>query len=262
MNNRVNNRLVNRLNNTTKSNNNIIKKILLLLTISLVVYVLLFLIKKYFLNKYISINTSPYLIETSKNAKNSMVVTQDPNNPSSKILLRSNGEEGAEFSYSLWMLIDNLEYNKDKAKHIFHKGDKNANPTKAPGVWILPNENTLRIYMNTIDKINEYVDIPNIPIKKWIHLTIILNDKYLDIYFNGELRKRHELTGLPRQNYGNVWINLFGGFDGYLSKFRYFNYALSYKEIGEIVKEGPSKGLCGDTGDYPPYLDDNWWFDV
>ena len=43
--------------------------------------------------------------------------------------------------------------------------------------------------MNTFDNILEYVDIENIPIKRWVHMAIILNGKYFDIYVNGYLRK-------------------------------------------------------------------------
>jgi hypothetical protein len=28
-----------------------------------------------------------------------------------------------------------------------------------------------------------------------------------------------------------------------------------------MIKAGPSINNCIDTGEIPPYLDDNWWFD-
>ena len=73
---------------------------------------------------------------------------------------------------------------------------------------------------------------------------------------------RTKFESVPKQNFGDVWINMNGGFEGYLSRLQYFRYALDYKEIESIVKAGPSKDVCGDTGELPPYLDDNWWFDI
>ena len=83
----------------------------------------------------------------------------------------------------------------------------------------------------------EYVDVDNIPVRKWFHIAISLNHKYLDIYFNGQLRKRKELDSLPRQNYGEFWAGLFGGFEGYISKLQYHRKALDYKEVEAIVRE-------------------------
>ena len=114
--------------------------------------------------------------------------------------------------------------------------------------------------MNTYKNVLEFVDIDNIPLKKWIHIGIVLNHSFLDIYFNGTLRKRHQFSSLPKQNFGDLWINLYGGFEGYLSKMRYYRRALEYYEIEKIVREGPSNAACSD-GEVPPYLNDNWWFD-
>ena len=151
-----------------------------------------------------------------------------------------------------------MEYKVGEWKHVFHKGNKTSFPNRAPGVWIHPNNNALRIYMNTYENPLEYIDLDNIPVRKWFHIAISLNHKYLDIYFNGQLRKRKELDSLPRQNYGDFWAGLFGGFEGYISKLQYHRKALDYKEIENIVREGPD--ACGDTGEYP--LDDSWWQDI
>ena len=272
MNNRTNNsaRINNRTNSKSMLNRAIefrdsestLIQVIKISLIGLILFLILYFIKRFVVYQYKKKLQAPYIVRGTKNGKNSLVVTQDPSSEESVTLYRSDNEKGAEFTYSLWMLIDNLQYKQGELKHVFHKGNKTGNPNKAPGVYILPNENTLRIYMNTFENANEYVDIKNIPVRKWMHLAIVLNHKYLDIYFNGYLKKRHEFSSLPRQNYGNLWLNLFGGFDGYISKFRYYKYALNYKEVESIVRGGPSKDACGDTGEYPPYLDDNWWFSV
>jgi hypothetical protein len=116
--------------------------------------------------------------------------------------------------------------------------------------------------MNTNKEILEYVDIPNVPVRKWIHVGLVLQGRTLNMYINGKLKTKKVFETVPRQNYGNLWVSLFGGFEGFLSKMRYYNYALEYPEIESIVKDGPSKDACADTGEQPPYLEDAWWYSI
>ena len=238
------------------------KQILVLLSVASITFLLMYFVRKWLLDSRNNTKYFPYLIEGSKSGKSSLVISTNPNEESSVPLYRSDNQDGAEFTYSFWMVVDSMEYNYGKWKHVFHRGNKTSFPNRSPGVWIHPETNTLRVYMNTYEDPLNYVDIENIPVKKWFHVAVVLNHKYLDIYFNGKLRHRKELKSAPRQNFGPFWAGLFGGFEGYLSKVKYFNKALEYDEIEKIVKAGPSKDACGDTGDYPPYLDDSWWFDM
>ena len=253
----------NNINNTDNSNSeSLIRDIIIAIVILLIVGLVVYFFMRYFKSIMLGKHNSPWILQESKNAKNSLVITQDPKNENSITLYRSdNSSSGAEFTYSFWFVIENLEYKYGEWKHMFHKGNKSSKPNKAPGVFLHPEKNSIRIYMNTLQKIKEYVDIDDIPMKKWVHMAIVLKGKYLDIYVNGYLRKRHELSGVVKQNFGDLWINLFGGFEGYMCKMRYFRYAVEYDEIESIVRAGPSDSACGDSGDKPPYLDDNWWYD-
>jgi hypothetical protein len=188
-----------------------------------------------------------------------MVISQDPNHTNYIPINRSVNKDGIEFSYATWFVISDMGYKNGEWKHMFHKGNSSSYPNRAPGVWIHPTSNAIRIYMNTMKEMLEYVDIDNIPLRKWVHMVIIVKNRSLNIYINGFLKIRKELSSLPRQNYGNVWINLFGGFDGYLSELQYFDHAVEPEEINNMVLKGPSKGACIDTKEKPPYLDDSWW---
>ena len=57
---------------------------------------------------------------------------------------------------------------------------------------------------------------------------------------------------IPKQNFGDLWVNLFGGFEGYLCSTQYFRKALDYQEVENIVRKGPSDASCSDSGDKPP----------
>jgi hypothetical protein len=233
--------------------------IVVLVLVTLIMYGIKLLVEYLLYSK----NNSPWIIEGSINGRNAKQIKQDPKDSGAITLYRSDDESGgAVCSYSIWFVIDDPNHNKGEWKHIFHKGNQSGYPNRAPGVYLHPEENKLRIYMNTFTKVLEYIDIPNIPIKKWVHCVITLNGKYMDIYINGYLRKRKELDGVPKQNFGDVWLSMNGGFGGYISNFRYYRKALTYYEIENITQDGPSAEACIDSGQPPPYLDNNWWFDV
>lgn len=214
----------------------------------------------------------PYLVPNTKNAKFPLNISQDPKNVNYIPINRSDGQDGIQFTYGFWFLIDNLEYKKGEWKHMFHKGNASSFPNRAPGVYIHPTQNTIRVYMNTQDNILEYVDVDNIPIRKWVYMNIILKQNTtdakiskqgtttLDIYINGYSKVRKELKSLPKQNDDDLWVNMFGGFEGYMSNMKYYPYAIDFNEINKNIKEGPSASNCIDTNEVPPYLDDNWWF--
>ena len=195
----------------------------------------------------------PWLIYGTKSASSSTIVV-----PAEKVPMSQDGQYGIEFSYSLWMFINSVK--GDKYKHVFHKGNSTAYPLQAPGVWIYPNENKLGINMNTFSSLKESCDVGNIPMGKWFHLSIVVMNHYIDIYINGELKKRCKFKGLPKQNYDDVIINNWEGYDGFISQFRYFSYALPYYKIEQILKQGPSQAPCNDTGEgVPPYLASDYW---
>ena len=116
--------------------------------------------------------------------------------------------------------------------------------------------------MNTFNDVEEKVRIPNIPMNKWVCVQIVVEDHQLDVYINGKLAKRLILKGVPKQNYGDVYVTMNGGFDGYLSELRYFSYALGTGKIQSIVDEGPNLEMSGDmlTNGKPRYLSLRWFF--
>lgn len=252
------NAAVNAANNAAQSS--IVWTILKIILIG-VVFIIVINVIKYFYTTYENYKANtPWLLDGNKNAKHALVISQNPDNKNTPKINRSDGRSGIELTYSLWMLIDDFNYKQTEWKHVFHKGNESAYPTIAPGVWIHPNKNMLRVYMNTMKKIHEYVDIDDIPLRKWIHLAIVVRNQTLEIYINGYLKTKQKLSSIPRQNNEDLWINLNGGFEGFVSRMRYFSYAVTPTELSDIIKSGPADSACIDTAEIPPYLDDNWWF--
>jgi hypothetical protein len=116
--------------------------------------------------------------------------------------------------------------------------------------------------MNSYTEITEYIDIENIPMNKWFSLVLVMRHQTLDIYINGNLKKSLKLSGIPKQNYGELYVNSFGGFAGHISRLRYYDWALSYNEIETIQRRGPSMRMESSNlkdSERPPYLTPNWW---
>lgn len=215
---------------------------------------------------------SPHLVKGMKQAKEMLRIPQDPNIKGSVPVMRSRNQgEGIEFTWSVWIFVESLsDYKPDQYKNIFYKGsapsfgsdDKGLNfPNNAPGLYIKPNTNALSVIMNTYTQIMEEVTVPDLPLNKWVNVMIRVEGDILDVYINGIIAVRHKLTSVPKQNYGDVWVNASGGYDGLLSSLRYFNYGLSSMEIYSLVKQGPDLTMDNRLDAEPPYLSMRWYFD-
>lgn len=248
-------------NTSTFINNKTTLSIIIKAIIIVIIVILLVKISSKVINGYKSwINSAPWVLKGTKSAKKRMIILQDPNKQNSIQLKRSNNEyNGIEFSYVFWMFIDDWTYKKGEWKHVMHKGNSSGSPLKAPGIWLHPDENKLRVFMNTFDNIDEHIDIDNIPINKWFNIAVCLRQKNLDIFFNGNLVKSHKLSSLPKQNYGDLFLNAFQGFSGFLSNIRYYDYYVGYNDLVKQLNKGPSMMPCVDSSELPPYLSPNWW---
>ena len=122
----------------------------------------------------------------------------------------------------LWIHIDDWSKNENKMKHILHKGNSTGNPLQSPGIWLDKTKNTLIINMNTFENVREFIEVDNIPLNKWVHVTVAVRQRNLDVFINGNLVKRLNLKSLPKQNYGDIYLNAFGGFGGFLSNVQIF----------------------------------------
>ena len=246
--------------NFIKSDSKIGSIIKAIVGIILIIYLLDF-IKKIYIQTKKWLQASPWLLKATKDGKKRMVILQDPSSFGSIPVYKSENQyAGLEFSYAMWINIDDWSYRYGSWKHILHKGNETSWPLRTPGIWLHPKENSLRVYMNTYKNIGEHVDLKNLPLGKWFHIVVAVKQNKLDIYLNGNLAKRHELEALPKQNWGDIYINSFRGFGGYLSNIRYYNWYTSFSDIDRALNTPPSTSGCVDTkGIIPPYFSTTWW---
>ena len=219
-----------------KSNTFISKAAFTLLVIFIFFVVLKFSI--YFIPKVMNSDAhSPYLINGAIDGSNPVV--------SSVPILRSvNEENGVEFTWSMWLFIDDQSINdmsnngiSQSTYHIFHKGDDHQSsaldqtyPIACPGVYIKRSTNSMIINMNSFLHQSNTLTIDNIPIHKWFNVILRVKNKTVDVYINGFIKKSMELNSLPKQNNGNVFICQ-NGFKGKVSNLRYFDEALNIVQI-------------------------------
>jgi hypothetical protein len=244
-------------------------KIVFILLIIIVFYIILRLGTS-LLTYIFSPNSNPKIVNGLKDATKQLIVPTDPSISGSIPILRSRNQSGGmEFTWTVWINIKNIDFNNKKRKHIFHKGSKKFNelntayPNNAPGLYLHENKNSLIVIMNTFENILEEIEINDIPLNKWVNIGIVQKGKNLDIYVNGEIIKRHIFNDVPKQNYGEIFVNCNGGFNGQLSDLWYHNRALSGVEIINIVRQGPNMKTSDSWGiPSPPYLSLKWYTDA
>lgn len=218
----------------------------------------------------------------SSESGNPIIISQDPKQANSVSLGASvNERTGIEFAYSFFLYVNPTTFSgSDKLYHVFHKGYTSPWPLMGPGVFIRGTTNTMRVVMNTQTNPYAYMDVQNIPVKKWFHVVLNCFSAGLDIYVNGNLSNRLSFKNtMPRQNYENIvvfsptvrtvpstipvlggsGIQFGGPISGMLSSMKYARYALSINEIKSLMAQGPSKQMPVSTADAPPYNADNWW---
>lgn len=214
-----------------------------------------------------------------KNADTSYFISNNPNDNSYMKLPRAyNEDKGVTFTYNFWMLIDKWSIRQGQLKHVFNKGNAlqvNSDSDKdfdvpllnAPGCYLDRTDNKLFVVMNTYnnpgrkgtdkDKYKdetEALTVDNIPINKWIAITIMLDGQILSVYKNGYLQKTVTLKDYPRQNSSPLRINEGDGYSGYISKLTYYNYPISQSEIESYVNSGPTDSNCIKGKDIPSYM--------
>ena len=240
----------------------------------LIIFVILLRLGSSIIGMYFTPSDNPVLLDGMIDATKMMIVPQNPKLKNSIPIIRSDNElHGMEFTWSIWIYIEDSTFEDTSPnyyKHIFHKGNSNINsdgtyyPNNAPGLYIKDGSNELLVKMNTYNQIVENINIENIPLNKWLNIILRLNKQnQLDVYINGVLSKRHMLSGIAKQNYGDVYLSMNGGFAGFTSGLSYYNSAIGVNEIQSIVSKGPKMNMKSENiiKSKPRYLSSRWFYD-
>ena len=159
-----------------------------------------------------------------------------------------------DYTFSFWIKIDKW-YNSSeygKWKHILHMGSIvddennlldikwNSLSNQNPGVWLMPETNKLRIVITNQNNQLEYSDL-KLDIKKWVNITFIIKNRYLEIYKNGELVKTSTLKSIPAINRDILYVNYNGGFTGYLRNIEIIPKGIEPRTVERLYELGNSQ---------------------
>lgn len=223
----------------------------------LVVIVFIFLLNLgiTWMGYFLQPTNNPYLLKGMTNGSTFYHISRDPKQANSVTLLHSNNQaSGMEFTWSFWLYISPFANSSSDTKTyntIFVVGNGNYDNTgistvlNGPGVYLqnASGTATMHIVMDVIPNqlvTNQIIDVTNLPFNKWMHVAMRMENTMLDVYINGVITTRTNFTNLPKQNYGDVYINDNGGFNGSLSNLQYYNRALDVFSINGIVGSGPN----------------------
>lgn len=271
--------------NASSGSSGLMEQTLFSIALVFVVYVVLYMAEMLYLYfNRLHMNRTELLPYTYNVDDKSITIPQNPNVRDAKpTALSDNERTGVEFSYSFYLYVHPSAFRQELGLlHLFHKGYAQPFPLMGPGVFMRSDTNTLRVYMNTFKGWNNYAEVPNIPVSKWVHIAITCQNQALYIYVNGNLSRKMSFEGYaPYQNYQDIvcfsqrrltltktnitsvddtGFDMFGAMKGMLSRLTYFNYALTYGEIQMLMNEGPSSKMDSSLmTDVPPYLADTWW---
>lgn len=263
------------------SSNSLISKI----AFTLLVMFIFFLLLKFSITlipKLFKESSSPYIFNGTIEGSHSVVIPQDPKHDNAIPILRSvNEKHGIEFSWSLWMFLDDNAVSIGNTNiHIFHKGDSHTYTTDdnkvfhkiaAPGLYLDGQNNNLLVTMNThntdeTEEKLEQIPVSGVPMNKWVNIIIRVKNRRVDVYINGTIKRSVELDGVPKQNYGEIFIaqNTSSSLQGSkLSNLRYHDYALNVYDIQKLVQSGPNRKLVTSsamTDNSSSYLAFDWYY--
>jgi hypothetical protein len=228
---------------------------------------------------------SPYIIHGTLSGSSYAVFEQDPASGNGIVYRSNNQTGGIEFTWSVWLKVDTIPKDPNRYHTVFIKGDDSYQPNglskinNGPGVYLYKNplkpdnkdssvsELNLKYIMDVVSTNSTgqsesiETDVSNLPIGKWFHVAIRMQNKTLDCYVNGVISSRTSFgDNIPKQNYDSIIYAGNDGFAGSISNLRYYDYALSVFEINSVVYYGPNLSAANGTSNtYFDYLGQSWY---
>jgi hypothetical protein len=150
-----------------------------------------------------------------------------------KYLRLNNHNKGYGGSISFWLYVSDWDHNFNIEKNIFQKdGIKMYFGAES-------NDLVLETKVYNSNK-SERVVYRDIPIQKWMHITVIIDNRTLDLWVNDKLYSSKTLSNIPKiDDNQQLVINSNGGFGGYISRFYTYNHILSKKYITFMANGNP-----------------------
>ena len=86
--------------------------------------------------------------------------------------------------------------------------------------------------------------VSNIPIQRWVNLTLSVYGRTMDLYIDGKLVRTCLLPGIANiNNNADIYVTPKGGFNGWTSNLQYYPNSLNPQEAWNIYAKGYGGGL-------------------
>jgi hypothetical protein len=185
--------------------------------------------------------------------------------------------EGGEFTISTWIYVNNWSYRSGYNKHILSIGGSNFDTIR---MYLGSNTPTMNIRLNTqiqgavlsttptaanqvpsesLSKGNKNAvfnilqtgsgltdasplcDLPEIDIQRWVNVTVAVNGKTVDVYYDGKLARSCVLPSFFTVDAGGYSATLldYGGFGGVISSTTMYDAALNPEQVYKNYMAGP-----------------------
>ncbi len=193
---------------------------------------------------------------------------------------------GKRASFTFWLYVHDIDKYRGTMRHVLHIGDEQDIYTASPMVFFSAYNNKLNVMFNPISDPKAPMDatrfdyltsrygvsIDYIPIQRWVHVAIVVNETVnggvINAYLDSELvkvvttGKLNEVEGTSNTiaNIQNLKLDKTGslfiggspdvgvGFSGLVSKFTMFNYDLNVADVYNDYRTGPIDNLLARLG--------------
>ena len=155
------------------------------------------------------------------------------------VLIPSKYNEGYEYTLDFWLYLDNMTYKYNEEKIILYWKQN----IKIMIDKVKPN---LVVEIYTLRGKTEKLYYSELPLQRWLYITVIVKNKYLDILVNGKLYQTKLLVNVPMYELTSLHICPNGGYSGYINKVHFYPKAIDVKKIKETLEFGPTNATLLD----------------
>lgn len=160
--------------------------------------------------------TRDLLLDGSQSAQDTKFISNVNLMPESK------SNNPLSWTLSMWVNVDDWDYRYNDDKYLIRWDNSE--------MWFVRESSTLRIAVPLHNGTIDTVDIENFDIQKWNHICIILENRYLDCWINGELVRSIHLANVPRvYTESSLSITPYGGYRGKIANVKVYNRPLKQK---------------------------------
>ena len=173
-------------------------------------------------------------VEMSSRAKTEPVLISGAHYGKKKLVIKSNkfkmSSKDYTYSLSFWFKINGWNYRYGSQKVLLNKSN-------SPKIYLDNFSPNLVINQAVYDPASESkgkterIIVGNVPIQKWTHFFMIIKNKRVSIFLNGELVKGYVLTHMPWIQKGKMIVSDELGFDGIIAHMKYYNRSATYDDV-------------------------------